>query len=374
MPTKIEIRGAIIPNDYQWIYDLFEIDATSPKKVTQAIAAANGDELEVVINSGGGDVFSGSEIYTALKEHAANVTVKIVGVAASAATVAAMGGNKIVMSPTGQFMIHNASTWTEGDKRDHQHTAEFLKSVDSSIANAYRLKTGLQQSELTALMNRETWMNAQEAKEKGFIDEIMFDEDGQLSAVASISAEMIPHKVISKIRNEFVNLKNQGVSNTMAGQNQDPNNQQQQQQQQQQQPAPASPQANTTPAPAATPQASAPTIDAAVQERSRLKAIDEISANIDPELVNEAKYGENPMTAEQLAFKAMKEGKMLNSNLFEQSVQANKAAGTDDVQAQAQQQGSDKEYDLENLKDVNAIYASFAAAGQAGRRQNMTRG
>src|SRR5690625_1977255 len=125
MAKRIEVKGPIIPSDYRWIYDLFEMEATSPKKVNDLIAEANGEELEVIINSGGGDVFSGSEIYTSIKEYPANVTVKIVGVAASAASVAAMGGKKILMTPTGQLMLHNASTSTRGDKRDHQHTADF---------------------------------------------------------------------------------------------------------------------------------------------------------------------------------------------------------------------------------------------------------
>lgn len=120
------------------------------------------------------------------------------------------------------------------------------------------------------------------------------------------------------------------------------------------------------PAPAAAPTANT-TIDFAAQERARLKAIDEIAVNIDPELVNEAKYGENPMTAEQLAFRAMKEGKMLNTGLFEAAVQANKTAGTEGVQAQAQPQGTEKEYDLNNIKDVNAIFAQIAASSHMGR-------
>ncbi|PSJ66613.1 ATP-dependent Clp protease proteolytic subunit, partial [Brevibacillus brevis] len=86
MPKRIEVRGVIIPNDHQWIYDLFEMDATSPGKISKAIAEANGDDLEVIINSGGGDVYSGSEIYTMLKSHPAGVDVQIVGVAASAAS------------------------------------------------------------------------------------------------------------------------------------------------------------------------------------------------------------------------------------------------------------------------------------------------
>ncbi|WP_188068612.1 head maturation protease, ClpP-related [Brevibacillus brevis] len=356
MPKRIEVRGVIIPNDHQWIYDLFEMDATSPGKISKAIAEANGDDLEVIINSGGGDVYSGSEIYTMLKSHPSGVDVQIVGVAASAASVASMGGKRVRMSPTAQFMIHNAKTRTQGDKWEHRHTADFLQAVDKSIANAYRLKTGLSQNELSTLMNRETWMTPQEALAKGFIDEIMFDESNQLSAVAHAGIEMIPQQVIDRVRNEIMKFQTEGAS-IMQVTNQtqviDP------------QPPTAS---NAAPQPPA-PNQTQNTQDAAAQERERLRAIDAIAANIDPALVNEAKYGESPMTAADLALKAMQEGKMINNGLFNAAVAANQASGALDVTAQSQQQNTEKEYDLNNLKDVNAVFQQLAHAHSMQRVQ-----
>ncbi|CAJ1003887.1 head maturation protease, ClpP-related [Brevibacillus aydinogluensis] len=357
MPSKIEIRGVIIPNDYQWIYDWFEIEATSPGKVNQLIQEANGDDLEVIINSGGGDVFSGSEIYTALKDYPGNVTVKIIGVAASAASVIAMGGKKVMMSPTAQLMIHNASTSTWGDKRDHRHAAEFLQTIDASIANAYRLKTGMSQNELLTLMNKETWMNAQDALEKGFIDEIMFDDGNQLRAVASLQAEFIPQKVIEKLRNEIFRKKGENQMEKltqMAAQGTAPQSSASMSTEQ-------PPQVITTASTAAPAPQAAMSADAVSKERERLRAIDEIAANIDPALVNEAKYGANPMTAEELAFRAMKEGKLMNAGLFEAAVAANKSAGTDNVQAQMQPQAAEKEFDLNNIRDVNEVFRNIAA-------------
>jgi ATP-dependent Clp protease protease subunit len=377
MPTRIEIRGVIIPNDYQWIYDLFEIEATSPGRVNQLIQGANGDELEVIINSGGGDVFSGSEIYTALKDYPGDSVSKIVGIAASAASVAAMGTKRTMMSPTGQLMIHNASTVTIGDKREHRHTADFLQTVDASIANAYRLKTSLSQNELLSLMNKETWMNAQDALKSHFIDEIMFDVDNQLRAVASINAEMIPQKVIEKLRNEFVNLKQKGFGEmSVTDQNQQPapvatttpSLQQPVPQTQAQQPAPAAIQQPVPQAVATSAQA-----DPVAAERERLKAIDAIAPNIDAQLVEEAKYGATPMSAEQLAFRAMKEGKMLNAGLFESAVAANAAAGTNGVQPQPQAQGTDKEIDLSTIGGANEAFAMFAANSQNHRPQMLAR-
>lgn len=200
---KVNIKGPIVGNSDAWIYEWFGIEATSPSMVDKAIEKANGEDLEVEINSGGGSVFAGSEIYTALKSYPGNVTVKIVGLAASAASVIAMAGKKVLMSPTAQMMIHNVSSCAEGDYREMEHTAEILKNANDTIANAYRLKTGKEQKELLSLMDKETWMTAQKAKELGFIDEIMF-EDIQLAASTSYSG-LLPPEVINKIRNTVKN-------------------------------------------------------------------------------------------------------------------------------------------------------------------------
>ncbi len=200
---RVKIKGPIISNSDAWIYEYFGIEATSPSMIDKAIEKANGEDLEVEINSGGGSVFEGSEIYTALKSYKGNVTVKIVGLAASAASVVAMAGKKITMSPTAQMMIHNVSSWAEGDYREMEHTAEILKNANDTIANAYRLKTGKTQEELLRLMDKETWMTAQKAKELGFIDEVMF-ENLQLAASTSYSG-LLPPEVISKMRNTVKN-------------------------------------------------------------------------------------------------------------------------------------------------------------------------
>jgi len=201
---KINVKGPIIRSDDQWIYDYFEIEATSPKHVSKLIDEAAGDELEVEINSGGGDVFAGSEIYTALKSYKGNVTVKIVGLAASAASVIAMAGKKVLMSPTAQMMIHNVSSMAAGDHRDMAHASSVLKNANDTIANAYRLKSGKTQVELLSLMDQETWFTAQQALENKLIDEVMFSDN--IGLVASYGAtEILPPEVINKIRNSMKN-------------------------------------------------------------------------------------------------------------------------------------------------------------------------
>lgn len=198
--AKVNIKGVIISNDDQWIYDWFEMEAASPKSVMSQIDKANGEDLEVDINSGGGDVFAGSEIYTALKDYKGKVTTRVVGIAASAASVIAMAGDKVVMSPTAQMMIHNVSSVGRGDYRDMDHTSEILKNANKTIANAYMLKSGMDQASLLKLMDDETWFTAQQALENKLIDEVMFEN--QVSLVASYS-NMLPKEVIEKIRNEL---------------------------------------------------------------------------------------------------------------------------------------------------------------------------
>lgn len=199
--AKINIKGVIVPSDVAWIYDLFNIEHTSSQYVNEIIEDSNGEDLEVIINSGGGDVFTGSEIYTSLKDYKGKVNVKIVGIAASAASVIAMSGNNVAISPTAQIMIHNVWSKSQGDYRDLQHDSDVLKNFNKSIANSYQFKTGLEQEEILSLMDDETWFNAQEAKEKGFVDEIMFEDEKIDLVASSYSDMMIPRQVIDKIRN-----------------------------------------------------------------------------------------------------------------------------------------------------------------------------
>lgn len=192
--TTIEIKGPIIPSDYQEVYDYWGLEATSPSKVMKQLSEVDTTEdINVVINSTGGDVWSGSEIYTSLKEHQGHVTVKIVGIAASAASFIACAGDTVKMSPTGQFMIHNAAFINQGDHQAMSKGAEVLQVTDESIRNAYKLKTHLDDEQLIEMMNKETWLNARQAKECGFVDEVMFDDNLSLVATAGnmLSADVI---------------------------------------------------------------------------------------------------------------------------------------------------------------------------------------
>lgn len=223
---KIEIKGPIISDADQWIYDWFGIPATSPSKVNALIDKAirnNDNELLVIINSGGGSVFHASEIYTSLKSFSGKVKTRIVGVAASAASVIASAGY-CEMTPTGQLMIHNATNGKYGDYRDMDENSVFLQKVNRSIMNAYTSKTGKSIEELKSLMDAETWMTAQEAKEHGFIDAIMFEEEQNAVANANplhLVNGILPPEVIEKVRNELLKDKSLGVLNSVSNINYD---------------------------------------------------------------------------------------------------------------------------------------------------------
>lgn len=195
---KINVKGPIISNDDKWIYDYFDMESTAPKDISEQLPD-NGEAVEVTINSGGGDVYSGSEIYTALKDYAGNVTVKIVGLAASAASLIAMAGDKVMISPTAQMMIHNVSTVLYGDHQALDKESEILQSHDKSIASAYEIKTGKSIDELLDLMGKETWMNAQKSVEEGFADEVMFQNEA-LKLVAAVQTPLLPQNVVDKVR------------------------------------------------------------------------------------------------------------------------------------------------------------------------------
>lgn len=132
--------------------------------------------MTVWINSPGGDCIAASQIYTMLMDYKDDVTVKIDGIAASAASVIAMAGTEVLMAPTALMMIHNPATIAMGDHEDMQKAIEMLNEVKESIINAYEIKTSLSRAKLSHLMDAETWMNANKAVELGFADGILEDE------------------------------------------------------------------------------------------------------------------------------------------------------------------------------------------------------
>lgn len=150
-------------------------DEITPQMFRDELNAGEGD-VTVWINSPGGNVFAAAEIYTMLKDYKGSITVKIDAIAASAASVVAMAGDAVQMSPVAMLMIHDPSTVAMGNTKDMEKAIEVLNEVKESIINAYASKSGLSHARIANLMSNETWMNAKKAVELGFADEILFSK------------------------------------------------------------------------------------------------------------------------------------------------------------------------------------------------------
>lgn len=165
MERILELHGTIAEESW------FDDDLT-PQMFKDELNAGSGD-ITVWINSPGGDCVAAAQIYNMLANYKGNVTVKIDGIAASAASVIAMAGNTVLMSPVSMMMIHNPATMAFGDHTEMEKAIEMLEGVKDSIINAYVLKTGLSRAKLSRLMDAETWMDATKAVELGFADDII---------------------------------------------------------------------------------------------------------------------------------------------------------------------------------------------------------
>lgn len=149
-------------------------DEVTPKAFREDLNAGT-EDITVWINSPGGNVFAAAEIYTMLRDYPGSVTVKIDAIAASAASVIAMAGSKVLMSPVAMLMIHDPSTIAMGNTKDMEKAIATLNEVKESIINAYAAKSGLSHNRISKLMENETWMNAKKAVELGFADEVLFE-------------------------------------------------------------------------------------------------------------------------------------------------------------------------------------------------------
>lgn len=169
--ARVRIDGPIAADE-----DLLFGDEVTPMALREALKDQSGD-LQIYINSPGGDVVAATQIYTMLSEYKGTVTVKIDGIAASAASIIAMAGDVVLMAPTAYMMIHNASSVALGNKYDMEHEASVLEEVDKGIRTAYMLRTGLSERKLAAMMDEETWISAAAAIEMGFADGYITSEE-----------------------------------------------------------------------------------------------------------------------------------------------------------------------------------------------------
>ena len=196
---EIDVRGDIIGNDDKWIYDWMEWDSTCPDDVKSALQTMPaGEKLIVNINSGGGSVMAGQEIYSLLHGRQ-DVEIHIQSLAGSAASVIAMA-NTCKMSPVATIMIHNVSmSRASGDYHDMQKNAEILKTMNSTLAEAYVAKTGKTKDEILKMMDKETWITASQALEMGFIDEV---EELQTQITNSIYGIRLTEEIRQQVTKE----------------------------------------------------------------------------------------------------------------------------------------------------------------------------
>ena len=188
----LRLDGAIAEDSW------FDDDIT-PKQFRDELNAATGD-VTVWINSPGGDCFAASQIYTMLMDYrGGSVTVKIDGIAASAASVIAMAGETVKISPTGMLMIHNPETVAIGNADEFKSAIKLLEEVKESIINAYEIKTSLPREEIARLMDKASWLNAKKAVELGFADEILF-ADNQPTSAEEFSQMTVTNSILAKLR------------------------------------------------------------------------------------------------------------------------------------------------------------------------------
>lgn len=187
--SRLYIDGEIVSgySGYDWWTDDQQTGAFEFRK-----ELAQCGDVTVYINSPGGDVFAGAAMYSALLDHPHKVTVKIMGIAASAASVVAMAGDEVLISPVGYLMIHDPWSYVVGNARDMEHEAQVLKEIGEGIVSAYQKKTGKTTDEIRRLLEAETYMNAQSAIENGFCDGLFTPEEdkGALSQASSPAATM----------------------------------------------------------------------------------------------------------------------------------------------------------------------------------------
>lgn len=194
---KVEVKGYIVPDEDKIIYDWFEIGATSPRVIRDAIFQANGEPLDVEISTCyGGDIFAGSEMYSALRSYEGGVRIHVTGLAASAASVIAMAGPSD-MSPTAMLMVHRVSSIAQGNYHAMDTESASLQQADKAIAAAYVAKSGMTEKDALKMMDAETWITAQQAVDLKLIDKVA---DAAVPKLVAAYGLPLPQAVIDKTR------------------------------------------------------------------------------------------------------------------------------------------------------------------------------
>lgn len=362
---ELLLYGEIMDERPWWDWD-GSSNVTTPKEFLEDLKQLDGKSKIIVrINSVGGDVFAAHAIYTQLKTRTATKEVIVDGLAASAATIVAMAGDTVKMPANAMLMIHNPSVvvWDSFTAEDLEKLADSLNAVKESIIEAYVAKTKLDRKELSKMMDKETWLTGREAKEKGFADEIMFEDTTELPTVSNDGKYLF----INSIKHDVSRFKNKPHMQTSQRHSQPPA------------PGPQSAVNNTIPKKEgvepmfkdvnelrnACPELVKQIEDAAreegkKQERGRIQDIEKIAKTIDPTLVNKAKF-ETPMDAKELAFNALQADGQKGQRYLDDAEEDANASGTKEVGAASSdaKPGDDKPKTIQDK--VKNIAAGFDA-------------
>ncbi len=201
--SRIDIKGDIVVNEYQEFYDWFGWECTCPKSVQEIIDATPENELiDVYINSPGGHVTAGQEIYSLLRQDK-RTRIHIQGMACSSASIIAMAGHSD-MSPVAMLMVHNVSGGASGDFHEMEKAQRELKSMNEALAGAYAEKTGMDMQKLLQLMDKETWLTANQCIEMGFVDEIDKPAQANVQIVNSCESGLkMTDEMLAKAKSEM---------------------------------------------------------------------------------------------------------------------------------------------------------------------------
>jgi len=338
-------------------------DVVSSKQFSDDLKAL-GDVKNIVvrINSGGGDVFAGHSIYQQLKDHPAKITTKIEGLAASAASVVFMAGDERIAPSTSFLMIHNPASAAWGEVKDFEKMIETLNVIKDGIVNAYSEKTGIDKKSISKMMDTETWMTGEDAVKNGFATRLQKEADnnlvlnGKMLIVNNVNHDLSKFKVIPSILQ--INAKQDGAEKLQPDANISNKSREVDK---------AMEIKTIADLKTAYPQLVSEIENIAASEgvkneRARIQDIEKIAKNINPDLVNKAKFIE-PTDAKDLAFQALQNDAKNAVNYLKNAEDDSKESGANDVKALPNEQ--EDEFSKQEAQN-NAV--EFIAAGGNKRR------
>lgn len=366
--VELRIDGDFIDSENAWIYEWFGISVASPNAFRKELSQYSGKDIKVWIDSYGGSVFAGIGIYNALMEHK-NTGAKITTVAdskvMSAATIPFQAGDERFMSPGAMYMMHNPLTGAQGYASDLRKAADVLDEVKESIINIYQSSTGLSREKISTLMDNETYWGAKKAIAEGFATGMLYADDAQINDKAgsnnilnfSFNRLAIQNAASDSFKSFFEIAKKVSESAPQA-QATEPqpvaniNNKEEGDK-----PMFKNVEELRNACPDLVKQIEdAAREDGAKEERGRIQNIERISKNLDPKLVNKAKF-EEPMNAEKLAFEALQADNGKGQQYLKNAAEDSQESGANEVTASPTSHSTDEEKKEAENKAIENIAA-----------------